>query len=118
MDTLPTGGVDGVIALAENKYGKSRIRLVQVKRRGDRHDFREWTVEILFAGGFESCFVAGDNRNILPTDTMKNTVYSLARESSQTCMEEFGEELAELFLDHNPQLSVTQVFIPEKAWDR
>jgi urate oxidase len=89
-----------------------------VKRRGDRHDFREWTVEILFTGDFESCFVDGDNRNILPTDTMKNTVYSLARESSQTCMEEFGEELAEFFLDHNPQLSVTQVFISEKTWDR
>src|ERR1700675_539950 len=118
MDTPRTGGADGLIALAENKYGKSRIRLVQVKRRGDRHDFREWTVEILFTGDFESCFVDGDNRNILPTDTMKNTVYSLARESSQTCMEEFGEELGDFFLDHNPQLSATQVSISEKSWER
>jgi urate oxidase len=107
-----------VITLAENKYGKSRVRLVQVKRRGDRHDFREWTVEILFIGDFESCFVDGDNRNILPTDTMKNTVYSLARESSQTCMEEFGQELAEFFLDNNPQLSGAQVSISEKSWER
>jgi urate oxidase len=107
-----------VITLAENKYGKSRVRLVQVKRRGDRHDFREWTVEILFTGDFESCFVEGNNRDILPTDTMKNTVYSLARESSQTCMEEFGEELAEFFQDHNPQLFATQVSISEKIWER
>ena len=107
-----------MIALAENKYGKSRVRLVQVKRRGDRHDFREWTVEILFSGDFESCFVDGDNRNILPTDTMKNTVYSLARESSQTCMEEFGQELAGFFLDNNPQLSAAQVSISEKTWER
>jgi urate oxidase len=118
MDTPRTGGADGVIALAENRYGKSRIRVVQVKRRGDRHDFREWTVEILFTGDFESCFVDGDNRNILPTDTMKNTVYSLARESSQTCMEEFGGELAEFFLDHNPQLSDVRVSISEKTWER
>jgi urate oxidase len=118
MDIPRTEGADGVIALAENKYGKSRVRLVQVKRRGDRHDFREWTVEILFTGDFESCFVDGDNRNILPTDTMKNTVYSLARESSQTCMEEFAEELAEFFLDHNPQLSTTRVSISEKIWER
>jgi urate oxidase len=118
MDTPRTEGADGVIGLADNKYGKSRIRLVQVKRRGDRHDFREWTVEILFAGDFESCFVDGDNRNILPTDTMKNTVYSLARESSQTCMEEFGDELADFFLDHNPQLSATEVSISEKIWER
>src|ERR1700676_1126672 len=118
MDMPRTEGADGVIALAENRYGKSRVRLVQVKRRGDRHDFREWTVEILFTGDFESCFVAGDNRHILPTDTMKNTVYSLARESSQTCMEEFGQELAEFFLDHNPQLFATQVSISEKTWER
>src|ERR1700681_156599 len=118
MDTPHTGGADGVIALAENKYGKSRVRLVQVKRRGDRDDFREWTVEILFSGDFESCFVDGDNRNILPTDTMKNTVYSLARESSQTCMEEFGQELADFFLDHNSRLSATQVSISEKTWER
>jgi urate oxidase len=63
-----------VIALAENKYGKSRVRLVQVKRHSDRHDFREWMVQILVTGDFESCFVDGDNSEILPTDTMKNTV--------------------------------------------
>src|ERR1700726_2901166 len=82
MDSPRTEGADGVIALAENRYGKSRVRLVQVKRRGDRNDFREWTVEILFTGDFESCFVEGNTRNIRPTDTMKNTVYSRARESS------------------------------------
>ena len=47
-----------MIALAENRYGKSRVRLAQVKRIADRHDFREWTVEILLEGDFESCFVA------------------------------------------------------------
>src|ERR1700726_4481993 len=118
MDMPRTEGADGVIGFAENEYGKSRVRLVQVKRRGDRNDFREWAVEILFTGDFESCYVDGENRNILPTDTMKNTVYSLARESSQTCMEEFGQELADFFLDHNPQLSATQVCISEKKWER
>ena len=36
-----------MILLAENKYGKSRVRLARVRRHADRHDFREWTVEIL-----------------------------------------------------------------------
>ena len=59
------------------------------------HDFREWTVEILLQGDFESCFKDGDNSKILATDTMKNTVYSLARESSASCMEEFAKELVD-----------------------
>lgn len=84
--------------LAENRYGKSRVRLAKLKRHGGQHDFREWTVEILLEGDFESCFVSGDNSKILPTDTMKNTVYSLARKSSSECIEDFGKELAAFFL--------------------
>ena len=70
-----------MITLAENRYGKSRVRVVRVKRHPDRNDFCEWTVEVLVEGDFESCFVNGDNSKILPTDTMKNTVYSLAGNS-------------------------------------
>jgi urate oxidase len=105
-----------MIALAENSYGKSRVRLAKVKRHADHHDFYEWTIDILLQGDFESCFVAGDNSKILPTDTMKNTVYSLARTSSAGCMEEFGKELATLFLDRNPQVSAAQVALSEKSW--
>ncbi len=105
-----------MIALAENSYGKSRVRIAKVKRHADHHDFCEWTVEISLVGDFESCFVAGDNSKILPTDTMKNTVYALARTSSADCMEEFGKELVTFFLDRNPQVSAAQVALSEKSW--
>jgi urate oxidase len=106
------------MALAENRYGKSRIRLVRVKRHADRHDFREWSVEILLQGDFERCFKDGDNSNILATDTMKNTVYSLARHSSAGCTEEFGKELVDFLLRRNPQVSHAEVQIAEKTWER
>lgn len=105
-----------MITLAENSYGKSRVRLAKVKRYPGHHDFREWTIEILFEGDFESCFVAGDNSKILPTDTMKNTVYSLARISSAECIEEFGKELIGFLLDRNPQVSAARVALSEKSW--
>jgi urate oxidase len=103
-------------ALAENRYGKSRVRVVRVKRHADRHDFCEWTVQILLQGDFESCFTDGDNSKILPTDTMKNTVYSLARKSSAACMEDFAKELVDFLLGRNPQVSEAEVSISEKAW--
>ena len=106
-----------MIGLAENRYGKSRVRLVKVKRHPVLHDFLEWTLEILLQGDFESCFVDGDNSKILPTDTMKNTVYSLARSSSAVCMEEFGKELIAFLLDRNPQVSACQVKVSEKKWE-
>lgn len=106
-----------MIRLAENQYGKSRIRLVRVKREGERHHFLEWTVEILLKGDFESCFKEGDNSKVLATDTMKNTVYSLARDSSASCMEEFARELIDFLLGRNPQISQVEVAISDKPWE-
>jgi urate oxidase len=112
-----TGEADPMITLAENRYGKSRVRVVKVKRHPDRHDFREWTVEILVEGDFESCFVNGDNSKILPTDTMKNTVYWLARNSLAECMEDFGKEVISFLVDRNPQISVARVTLSENTWE-
>src|SRR5258707_389635 len=106
-----------MIAVAENKYGKSRVRLVKVQRNDAWHELREWTIEVLLQGDFDSCFVDGDNGKILPTDTMKNTVYSLARDSSAECLEDFAKELVEFFLEHNPQVSQAEVEISDKAWE-
>jgi urate oxidase len=107
-----------VIALGENRYGKSRVRLVRVKRGSACHEMREWTVNLLLQGDFESCFTQGDNSKILPTDTMKNTVYSLARKSSADCIEHFAKELIDFLLQPNAQVSEAEVTISEKQWDR
>ena len=117
MGIQPIGEAEPMIKLAENRYGKSRVRVVKVQRHPDRHDFRDWTLEILLEGDFESCFVTGDNSKILPTDTMKNTVYSLARTSRAECMEEFGKELIAFFLERNPQVSALSVIVSEKTWE-
>jgi urate oxidase len=74
-------------------------------------------VEIMLRGDFDSCFLEGDNSKILPTDTMKNTVYSLARNSAAECMEDFASELIEFFLRRNPQVSAAEVSISEKCWE-
>ena len=68
----------GPIMLVQSAYGKSRIRLVQIARHGDRHDLSDLTVAIRFEGEYAESYSAGDNTDVLPTDTMKNTVYALA----------------------------------------
>jgi urate oxidase len=106
-----------VIALAENTYGKSSVRVMKVKRDAALHTVREWKVEVLLSGDFESCFTEGDNSHILPTDTMKNTVYSRARESSAECIEDFAQELAAFFLGRNKQVSAAAIHIAATAWE-
>jgi urate oxidase len=104
--------------LGENRYGKSRVRLSRVTRHGDRHDFNEWTVKVLLEGDFESSFTDSDNSKILPTDTMKNTVYSIARDSHAATIEEYSMELGDYLLSNNPQVSGVLVEVEEKAWER
>jgi len=104
--------------LGENCYGKSRVRLSRITRHGDHHDFNEWTVEVLLTGDFEMSFTAADNSNILPTDTMKNTVYFIARESKAATIEEYAQELGDYLLSKNPQVSKVSVEVRERSWER
>jgi len=102
--------------LGDNQYGKSRVRLSRITRHNDRHDFQEWTVGVLLRGDFDDSFTKADNANILPTDTMKNTVYSIAHGSGATTIEEFSLELGEYFLKNNPQVTGATVEVSERAW--
>jgi len=104
--------------LGKNRYGKSRVRLSRITRHGDRHEFNEWTVKVLLEGDFETSFTEADNSRILPTDTMKNTVYSLARGSGADTIEAFAMELGDYLLANNPQVAGACVEIEEKAWER
>lgn len=107
-----------MIELAENRYGKSRVRLMQVKRGPMGNELREWTVQVLLTGDFDSAHYAGDNSKILPTDTMKNTVYFVARKSQATAMEDYARELVEFLLARNPQVSAVSVSVQGVMWKR
>jgi urate oxidase len=104
--------------LTHTAYGKSRVRLVQVQRRGDRHDLRDLAIAIRFEGDYDSSYTAGDNRAVLPTDTMKNTVYALAGREPVREPEAFARRLAEHFLSGNAPLRRVTVEAVEYQWRR
>ena len=106
------------INLSENSYGKSRVRLLRVVRQEGRHDIKEMTLGIRFQGDFETAHTKGDNRKILPTDTMKNTVYALARQYPVEAVEDFCQHLVEHFLTYNPQVSRVGIEAAENLWSR
>jgi urate oxidase len=104
--------------LAHAAYGKSKVRLVQVSRHGDRHEVRELTVAIRFEGDYEASYVSGDNTAVLPTDTMKNTVYALAAGNPVREPESFGLLLSTHFLSRNPRLRRVRVDLVQHPWAR
>ncbi len=104
--------------LGSNRYGKSRVRLSRITRLDDRHLFDEWTVKVMLEGDFETSFTKADNSKVLPTDTMKNTVYSVARNSKAATIEDFAKELGDYLLANNAQVSGVLVEIGARAWER
>jgi urate oxidase len=104
--------------LGKNRYGKSRVRLSRITREGDRHLFNEWKVRVLLEGDFETSFTDADNSKVLPTDTMKNTVYYVARGSKATTIEEYAMELGDYLLTNNAQVSGVSVEVEERSWER
>jgi urate oxidase len=104
--------------LGHNCYGKSRVRLSRITRHDDRHEFNEWTVEVLLEGDFATSFTRADNSRLLPTDTMKNTVYSRARVSGAATIEQFAMELGDYLLQEHAHVSGVKIEIEEKAWER
>jgi len=106
------------IRLDKNAYGKNAIHLSKIIRHPDRHEIRHISVNIALQGDFETVHTIGDNTKVLPTDTMKNTVYALAKDHFTTSIEEFGLHLADHFLTNNSQVSDVTISLTEYCWQR
>jgi urate oxidase len=108
----------GRIVLGHNNYGKSGIRLFKVKRGAGRHELWDLDVAVALEGDFEAAHAEGDNAGLLATDTMRNTVYALAKNHLTGSIEEFGLALVDHFLEAGPTVERAKVTITQFPWDR
>ena len=106
------------IVLGANRYGKAETRLVRVTKDGETHTLADLNVSIALAGDLEATHLTGDNAGVLPTDTMKNTVYAFAKEHGVGQPEAFGLLLARYFVESQPQVHGARVSIEAFAWER
>lgn len=104
--------------LIHNSYGKSSVRLTKVSRRPDRHDLQEITIDVELEGEFDDAYTHGDNRRIIATDTMKNTVYALARHHPLGDLEDFGLHLAAHFVQEFEQVRQASIRLAARSWNR
>lgn len=106
------------IVLGQNGYGKSDIRLVKVYRDASRHEVTDARVDVTLEGDFTAAHTRGDNTGLLATDTMRNTVYALAKDHLTGSVEEFGLKLVEHFLQAGPTVDRARIRFTEHLWDR
>ncbi|BBY53489.1 urate oxidase [Mycobacterium koreense] len=106
------------IVLGPNQYGKAEIHLVRVVRDTAVHDIRDLTVSTALRGDFREAHTTGDQHQVLPTDTQKNTVFALAKEHGVGAIEEFALTLADHFIDACTAASGARIEIVERPWNR
>ncbi|WP_239082361.1 factor-independent urate hydroxylase [Actinoplanes teichomyceticus] len=104
--------------LGPNRYGKAETRLVRVHRDGDMHRLVDFTVGVALAGDLAATHLTGDNSGVLPTDTMKNTVYALAKQHGVDEPETFALLLARHFMKTQGRLTSARVSVESFGWDR
>jgi urate oxidase len=106
------------VELGANQYGKAEVRVVRVDRDEDRHALADLNVGITLSGDMAAVHLTGDNANIVPTDTQKNTVFAFAKSHGVDQIEDFGLALARHFVDDVAPVSGARVAIEEYGWQR
>jgi len=104
--------------LTYHRYGKAKVRVLKKLQRDSLHTIKELDVQVLLAGDFESSYSAGDNRLVVATDTMKNTVNVLALEKLEEQTERFALDLAQHFLEKYPHVTEVTIETRERVWQR
>jgi urate oxidase len=104
--------------LVTNGYGKSGVRLTKVVRNGPVHELFEIDAAVELQGDFDAAYAHGDNRKVIATDTIKNTVYVLAKENTFDSVEQFSLMIARHFLTTYDHVSQASVELRQSAYNR
>ena len=104
--------------LGANQYGKAENRVVRVYRDTARHEIRDLNVSTSLRGDFAAAHVSGDQGQVLPTDTQKNTAFAYAKKHGVTSPEDYAIALGRRLLEAAPAATGAQIRVEEYAWDR
>jgi len=104
--------------LSDQQYGKAETRLVRIYRDAARHEIRDLNVSTCLRGDFADAYLHGDQANVLPTDSQKNTAYAFALERGVADIESYALSLARHFADEIEPVRAARVEVDEYAWDR
>lgn len=106
------------IHLGANQYGKAESRVVRIYRDTPRHQIRDLNVSSALRGDFEDAHTTGDQRDVLPTDTQKNTAFAFAKEKGIGAIEGYALTLGAHFIDSAPAADGARVEVEEYTWER
>ncbi|MBB5936205.1 factor-independent urate hydroxylase [Streptomyces zagrosensis] len=108
----------GPVVLGQNQYGKAENRVVKITREGATHHIKDLNVSVALSGDMEEVHLSGGNAHVLPTDTIKNTVFAFAKKHGIESAEQFGIHLARHFVTSQEPIKTARIRIEEYTWER
>lgn len=106
------------IVLSDHQYGKAETRVVRIYRDTERHEIRDLCVSTALHGDFAAAHLSGDQANVLPTDSQKNTCYAYAKEPGVGEIEDYALALARHFVADIGPVTRAHVDVDEYGWER
>jgi urate oxidase len=101
-----------------SSYGESRLRILRVLHRGDRHDPKDLTIALRFEGDFTDAFRHGDAAGLPPGEIVKNLVHRVASEEDHPEIERLGLAICLRILEQHPTIGLARVELTESSWAR
>lgn len=107
-------------SLSSARYGKDNIRVCKVSRDPSTgtQSVTEMTVTILLSGGISTSYTEADNSVVVPTDTMKQTTYIMAKQHPVNPPELFAAMLSNHFVTTYPHITTANVKVVQHRWAR
>ena len=104
--------------LIHHNYGKAKVRVLKVMRAGAVHSIKELDIQVMLQGDFDASYTKADNRLVVATDSIKNTVNVLAKQKLGPETEAFGVALGEHFIKTYKHVTRAEVNLVEHCWQR
>ncbi|RDA86250.1 hypothetical protein CP532_5098 [Ophiocordyceps camponoti-leonardi (nom. inval.)] len=106
--------------VSASRYGKDNIRLLKVSRNADTgvQTVFETTVCCLLEGDIDTSYTEADNSVVVATDSIKNTVFILAKQHPVNPPEVFASTVGNHFIQTYSHIHVANVSVITHRWLR
>ena len=100
-----------MVTVHSSAYGESRLRMLRVLHRGDRHDPKDLTIGLRFEGPIDT---------VMPGEAIKNLVHRVVREQDHaaSAIESLALTICAQILAGHPEIGLARVEISEQPWSR
>ncbi|KAF3491088.1 uricase [Arthroderma uncinatum] len=106
--------------VAAARYGKENVRVYKVHRdeAAGTQTVVEMTVCVLLEGEIDVSYTKADNSVVVATDSIKNTIYILAKQNPVTPPELFASIVGDHFINKYKHIHIAHVNVVAQRWSR